>query len=549
VTEYIFPWDASATISQYFGWNKGGLNPIGGHTAIDAALEIGTPLRAPADGTVVFAQEFARMDGADNPWLLTPGGGKVIGIDAGPGKPLFIMAHLSAYAAFKGQTVKQGDIVAYSGNSGTWTTGPHCHFEVMPDQWNLQNGTYGRVDPAWYCKGYWSGAPILPMSANQRLNGPQVTRRRVEANTSSAVYEEIPAGQLEVFTGYVIGEDVNGINIWFKDDNGYAWAGGFESQSIVGLPNLTPEQVLLPNQRETAGQVTLRNSPDKNATATATFPADRVLDFKGYVRGTQPYPDDSNNVWFVGAYSDSYVWSGAFKDTSTTGLTFLGPSSPATPTPAPVEAYSFVADFDFARAVPAHLSNVQRAQDNSGVLVFPVAPSTAVCHWWGDPMTSISMQSVIGEFQRENSFKSAHFVVSLEIIQMVSLKDRAYHAGAAGNGWVGIEVDPRAYGTDETAKLIQANVRKLLTALKEAKYSYQLALTLHKDVPGNNTNCSSLRLSDFDITPPPVVVVPPVVVPPVVVPPTTSPLDEAGVLGKFFAWLISMFLNRDKAGK
>ena len=51
---YIYPWPKGTTISQYFGQNPGGVNPSGGHTGMDAALDVGTPLRSPCDGVVVF---------------------------------------------------------------------------------------------------------------------------------------------------------------------------------------------------------------------------------------------------------------------------------------------------------------------------------------------------------------------------------------------------------------------------------------------------------------------------------------------------------------
>ena len=45
------------------------------------------------------------------------------------GKLRFGFAHLSSYASRKGEKVKEGDIIGYTGISGK-ATGPHLHFTV-----------------------------------------------------------------------------------------------------------------------------------------------------------------------------------------------------------------------------------------------------------------------------------------------------------------------------------------------------------------------------------------------------------------------------------
>lgn len=58
-----------------------------------------------------------------------------------------------------------------------------------------------------------------------------------------------------------------------------------------------------------------------------------VLDFKGYVRGEVV---SGNNIWFVGAYTNVYCWSGAFTNTDPSGLPDITPSAPVVIPPAPV---------------------------------------------------------------------------------------------------------------------------------------------------------------------------------------------------------------------
>lgn len=141
---YIPPTTAGWT-SQKFGTNPGGYNPAGGHTGEDIAVPVGTPLVAMADGVVVHVGPFTGTY-SDNPWWIMPSfAGFVVTVDYG--EYLSHYAHCSGSPVLSGKRVAQGDVVAYSGNTGSATSGPHCHWEVMRDGWNLQSSTYGRIDP------------------------------------------------------------------------------------------------------------------------------------------------------------------------------------------------------------------------------------------------------------------------------------------------------------------------------------------------------------------------------------------------------------------
>lgn len=85
------------------------------HKGIDLGAPWGTPVHAPADGTVLFA---GRSGGYGNFMKLAHGGN--IETDYG---------HLSRFAARAGQRVARGEVIGYTGNSGL-STGPHLHWEV-----------------------------------------------------------------------------------------------------------------------------------------------------------------------------------------------------------------------------------------------------------------------------------------------------------------------------------------------------------------------------------------------------------------------------------
>jgi hypothetical protein len=151
---YTWPLGPDIGISQHFGANpNNGVNPSGGHTGTDFAAPPDTPVRAPGDGVIKYAQWTQTANGSDNPWWLTTYGGICVVLDCG--EVAFVFAHLDRTDQNVGNTVKQGDIIAYTGNTGTATTGPHLHFEALPDGWDFNNGCYGRVDPATYCDSYW----------------------------------------------------------------------------------------------------------------------------------------------------------------------------------------------------------------------------------------------------------------------------------------------------------------------------------------------------------------------------------------------------------
>lgn len=119
-----FDWPSKARISSSYGPRWGSM-----HNGIDIAVVTGTPIRAAADGRVIYS-------GANG------GYGIMVIIDHGSGVETRY-AHHSRNVATVGQNVKRGDIIAYSGNTGN-STGPHLHFEIR------HNGN--PVDPIKFLK-------------------------------------------------------------------------------------------------------------------------------------------------------------------------------------------------------------------------------------------------------------------------------------------------------------------------------------------------------------------------------------------------------------
>ncbi|MFF9766951.1 peptidoglycan DD-metalloendopeptidase family protein [Streptomyces sp. NPDC014636] len=101
-------------LSAYFG--QAGINWMSVHTGIDFPVSYGTTVMAATDGTVTTQWNSAY----GNMLILTSKDGTETWY-----------CHLSSYRVASGTTVKAGEPIAYSGNSGN-STGPHLHFEVRP---------------------------------------------------------------------------------------------------------------------------------------------------------------------------------------------------------------------------------------------------------------------------------------------------------------------------------------------------------------------------------------------------------------------------------
>ncbi len=87
------------------------------HEGIDFTADIGTPVHSTGDGVVKRVEK----DRA--------GYGHNVLIDHGHGyKTLY--AHLSEFDVREGEKVKRGEVIAFTGNTGT-STGPHLHYEVV----------------------------------------------------------------------------------------------------------------------------------------------------------------------------------------------------------------------------------------------------------------------------------------------------------------------------------------------------------------------------------------------------------------------------------
>lgn len=106
------------------------------HPGTDLGIPDGTPLRAPADGVMIYSAFDAVMG-----WYA------IVKHDEDVSSEYLHLREQSPLA--NGTAVKMGDTIGYSGNTGT-STGPHCHWN-----WRVKGALVNALD-------YIQNAPPTP---------------------------------------------------------------------------------------------------------------------------------------------------------------------------------------------------------------------------------------------------------------------------------------------------------------------------------------------------------------------------------------------------
>jgi murein DD-endopeptidase MepM/ murein hydrolase activator NlpD len=86
------------------------------HYAVDIVVAKNTPVKATADGTVIFAEWTAET-------------GYVVIIEHSY-ELISVYKHNTSLTKEQGDLVKAGEVIAMAGSTGEYSTGPHLHFEL-----------------------------------------------------------------------------------------------------------------------------------------------------------------------------------------------------------------------------------------------------------------------------------------------------------------------------------------------------------------------------------------------------------------------------------
>ena len=107
----LFP-PVSGTISEPYNLEEK-------HYAVDVVVAKDTPVKATADGIVIFSE-----------WTVSTG--YVIILEHSYGL-ISVYKHNAELSKSQGDLVKAGEVIAIAGNTGELSTGPHLHFELWND--------------------------------------------------------------------------------------------------------------------------------------------------------------------------------------------------------------------------------------------------------------------------------------------------------------------------------------------------------------------------------------------------------------------------------
>ncbi|RME13642.1 MAG: M23 family metallopeptidase [Ardenticatenia bacterium] len=131
--ERPIPASATNTVARFYPYGSTGEGQYAPHHGVEFVNPLGTPILAPADGTIVFA-------GSDDTIAVGPtthfyGNVVVMQLDRQwKGQPVYVLfRHMNEIAVQTGQRVQTGDLLGTVGASGI-ALGPHLHLEVRVGQ-------------------------------------------------------------------------------------------------------------------------------------------------------------------------------------------------------------------------------------------------------------------------------------------------------------------------------------------------------------------------------------------------------------------------------
>jgi murein DD-endopeptidase MepM/ murein hydrolase activator NlpD len=102
-----------------------------GELSLDFKMKIGSTICAARSGTVIAVKEDSQIGGVDNQYLSQGNHIIILHIDGSLAK--YWHLQYNGVVVESGDTVAQGQVIGYSGNTG-YTAFPHLHFQVVNNE-------------------------------------------------------------------------------------------------------------------------------------------------------------------------------------------------------------------------------------------------------------------------------------------------------------------------------------------------------------------------------------------------------------------------------
>ena len=213
------PFSGQYPVTQNFGehpeWYAGFGLPA--HNGIDYGIPVGTPILAAADGVVIGY-------GNDE-----QGYGIYVKIDHDTHYTLY--AHLSSNReVWTGRTVKAGDKIGVSGNTGN-STAPHLHFGLRRNDYPDNDPWRGWIDPEPYFVD--ADDPDLPEADDPAGYGRVMARNGLNVRNGAGIrYKQVSRLPYGLTIGYY-GMIEDGGDIWLDLGAGMYCASVYEDDVLV----------------------------------------------------------------------------------------------------------------------------------------------------------------------------------------------------------------------------------------------------------------------------------------------------------------------------
>jgi murein DD-endopeptidase MepM/ murein hydrolase activator NlpD len=182
----------------------------GTHKGTDYAVPVGTPVTSWKDGVV--SKE-----------ILDPGYGTAVMIDHADGHQS-IYAHLSSKTVNAGDTVKAGQRIGKSGDTGN-VTGPHLHFEIRKGK-NNPVDTAGYTNASSLLGGQYISGSLAPSTGELLKTGDASNTSTVSKSVSTSVsgtgsQAEFATGLLTRLGAPLTEGNVKALTTWMRFEGGH----------------------------------------------------------------------------------------------------------------------------------------------------------------------------------------------------------------------------------------------------------------------------------------------------------------------------------------